>query len=103
MNAPSGKAAERARKNLAAIFSGLSVTTQAKVAEALSVAEGTVSKWKDDELVVASNVMAACGLKVVPEGYRCVNARTMELLLDLAGQRMDALRREPEGLFEDPE
>lgn len=103
MNAPSGKAQERARKNLAAIFAGLSSVGQVRVAEALGIAESTVSKMKDDELPKAATVIAVCGLKVVPEDYKCVRPRVMETLLELAGQRMDNLRRNPEDIFEDPE
>lgn len=103
MNAPSGKAAERARKNLASIFTGLSSVGQVNVAAALGISESAVSKMKEDELSKAATVIAVCGLKIVPETFKCVEPRTMETLLELAGQRMDSLRRNPEALFEDPE
>lgn len=91
---------ERARKNRAAIFAGLSSVGQAKVAVALSVAESTVSKYKGDELEIASKVLAVCGLKVVPETYRCVDPRRMEALLTLAGLQLDSLRERPELVWE---
>lgn len=103
MTAPSASFEERARKNLATIFAGLSSVGQVKVALALGVVESTVSKMKADELEVASRVLAAAGLKVVPGSYRCVEPRKMEALLTLAGLQLDSMRERPELLWEDPE
>jgi hypothetical protein len=100
VTAPCPTFEERARKNLAAIFAGLSSVGQVKVAERLGIVESTVSKMKGDELEKAAKVMAACGLKVVPEGYRCVDPRYMEAILTLAGKQLDSLRERPELVWE---
>lgn len=99
----SPKAEERARKNLASIFAGLSSVGQTKVADALGVVESTVSKMKGDELTTASRVMGICGLKVVPDHYECVDPKVMEALITLSGMKIDSLRRAPSSLFEDSE
>lgn len=91
---------ERARKNRAAIFAGLSSVGQVKVAERLGVAESTVSKMKGDELELAAKVMAVAGLKVVPESFRCVDPRYMDAILTLAGKQLDSLRQRPELIWE---
>lgn len=93
--------AERARKNLKTIFDGLSSVGQVQVAAALQVAESTISKAKGDELPAAAKILAACGLKVVPATYRCIDPRRMDALLVLAGQELDRLREKPDLLWED--
>lgn len=103
MNAPSLKDDERARKNLAAVLSGLSRVGQVNVARALDVSEATVSRMKDADLPAAARVISICGLKIVPAEYRCLKPEVATMLLELAGQQMDRLRRDPEGLYEDPE
>lgn len=103
MNAPSLKDDERARKNLAAILSGLSSVGQVNVARALDTSEASVSRMKESDLPAAARVISLCGLKVVPVTYRCMKPEVATMLLELAGQRLDTLRRDPEGIYEDPE
>lgn len=99
--APSLGFEERARKNLATIFAGLSSVGQAKVATTLAISESAVSKAKGDELEVASRILAAAGLKVVPATHRCVEPKKMEALLTLAGVQLDSMRERPELVWED--
>lgn len=95
------KVEERARKNLASIFEGLSRVGQVQVALALGIVESTVSKAKGDELPTAARILAAAELKVVPAHYRCVEPKKMEALVMLAGQELDRLRASPELVWED--
>lgn len=78
----------RARKNLSAIFTGLSSVGQVTVAKALSISEGTVSKMKSDDLPVLADLLAVCGLKVVPGTFRCYEPRTIDAILALAQDRL---------------
>ena len=103
MNATSLKDDGRARKNLAAILSGLAKTGQVNVAKALEVSEATISRFKDSEAPSCARLLSASGLKVVPIEYRCMKPAVATMLLELAGQQIDQLRRDPEGLYEDPE
>lgn len=94
---------ERARKNLGVILRGLASVGQVNVAKALDVSESSVSRFKDSEAPSCARLISVCGLKVVPATYKCVKPEVMHTLLELAGQRIDELRRDPEGIFEDPE
>lgn len=79
---------ERARKNLASIFRGLSNSGQVTVAKALSISEGEVSKMKSEELPQLCDLLAVCGLKVVPESFQCYEPRVIEAILALAQDRL---------------
>lgn len=46
---------------------------QVAIATALGVHESTVSRLLSDHLEKLAQVLAHAGLKVVPEGYRCVD------------------------------
>lgn len=100
MSALSPELEERARKNRAMIFAGLSSAGQAEVARALQISESTVSKMKGDEIEKVSQLLAVVGLKVVPIAYRCVEPKKMEALLTLAGVELDRLRERPELVWE---
>lgn len=82
---------ERARKNQAAIFQGLSSVGQVKVAEALKVSEGTVSKMKGAEIPQLSEMLAVLGLKVVPQKFQCYEPQTIEAILILAREKLNRL------------
>ena len=82
---------ERARKNVGAIFTGLSATGQSKVAEALGVADSTVSKMKDKDIPEMARFLALCGLKVVPETYKCVDPGYLSAIVTLAQKHMAEL------------
>lgn len=91
MSALSQDQASASRKNLAAIFSGLQRVGQVTVAQALSVSEGTVSRLKSEELPRLADLLAVCGLKVVPDGYRCYEPRVIDALLVLAKDKLNRM------------
>ena len=74
MSASSLQPDERSRKNLTSILQGLAAAGQANVAKDLGVSESNVSRMKDKELPELARFLALCGLKVVPEKFRCVDA-----------------------------
>lgn len=96
------KQLERARKNLASIFKGLSSVGQVTVAKALSISEGTVSKMKSDDLPTVADLLAICGLKVVPETYQCYEPKVIDAILALAQDRLGRVTNSAE-LEWDPE
>lgn len=96
------KQSERARKNLASIFKGLSNIGQVTVAKALSISEATVSKMKSDDLPTLAEMLAVCGLKVVPETYQCYEPKVIDAILALAQDRLGRVHNSHE-LEWDPE
>lgn len=92
MSALSADQSFRARKNLSTIFTGLSNVGQVTVAKALQVSEGQVSKMKTDDLPTIADVLAVCGLKVVPESFRCYEPRVIDALLVLAKDKLNRMR-----------
>lgn len=90
MAAPSLQLDERARKNLASIFQGLSEASQVEVAKRLDVSEPTVSRMKDKECVEAARFLAACGLKIVPERYECVDPAYLASLRMMARMHLES-------------
>lgn len=82
------KGNERARKNLQSILQALATVGQASVAEAIGVSESTVSRMKDGELERLAQLLAALGLKVVPEAVKCYEPAFIESIFQLAKQRM---------------
>jgi hypothetical protein len=77
---------ERSRKNVTTILKSLSSTGQTVAASFMGVSESTVSRMKDQELEKLSDLLAACGLKVVPESMQCFPAEHVEALRILALQ-----------------
>lgn len=78
----------RSRKNLAAILKGLGSAGQARVAEAISKDESTVSKMKDRELPQLAKMLAACGLKIVPQSVKCYDPEFIGAIFYLARGRL---------------
>lgn len=78
----------RSRKNLSTILKALANVGQVRVAEAIGKDESTVSKMKDKDLPQLARILAACGLKVVPESVRCFDPRQIEAILHLAKARL---------------
>ncbi len=87
----SDEQAERSRKNLTAILTGLSREGQVHVANAIGVHESTVSKLKDENFERLSQILAVTGLKVVPVEMRCYPPDEIEALLVLARKRLGGL------------
>ena len=62
---------ERARKNAATALQALHSVGQATVARAMEVSEGHISKIKSERLDELCELLAHCGLKVVPQDHKC--------------------------------
>ena len=82
---------ERARKNASAILQALAKVGQTHVAEFLSVSESTVSRFKEKAIPEAAELLAACGLKAVPESLTCYKPESIAALLTLAKERVQRL------------
>lgn len=95
MGAPSVQLDERARKNLASIFQGLSQVTQVEVAKRLDVSEPTVSRMKEKEALDIARFLAACGLKVVPEHYECEDPDYLSGLRLMARKHLESMAPAP--------
>lgn len=80
---------ERARKNERVILHALAETGQSEVAKAMSVAESTISRFKDGGICQAAQLLAHCGLKVVPIGVQCFDPAYVEALRELAKHGVD--------------
>ncbi len=81
--------ADRSRKNLTAVLRGLATVGQAKAADLLGVHESTVSRMKDGDLEKLCALLAACGLKVVPEAMQLFEPERIEALRVLARIGLD--------------
>src|SRR5574337_271744 len=71
---------ESARKTHAAILKALAAVGQNAAGEAIGKSESWVSRWKVDDSELCARVLAACGLKAVPVGYRCYAPEYIEHL-----------------------
>jgi len=86
---------ERARKNESVILQALAARGQDNVAREIGVSESTISRFKAQEIARLSQLLAVCGLKVVPEHLRCYPEEHIEHLQYFA-QR--AIRLPPQEL-----
>jgi DNA-binding transcriptional regulator YdaS (Cro superfamily) len=77
--------AERARKNHTSILRSLAQVSQSKAAELIGVSETTVSRFKDGGLEQAAALLAACGLKCVPQDMQCFDPEYVHALKVMAG------------------
>lgn len=76
--------AENARKNERTILQAFARVTQARIAEQLGVDDSKVSRFKEGYLEQAAALLAACGLKVVPNEMQCFPRDKVNALLTLA-------------------
>lgn len=75
---------ERARKNEVIILQELGRVGLEAVACAIERDQSTVSKMKSAEIPKFCEFLAVCGLKVVPETYRCARPEVIEAYETLA-------------------
>jgi hypothetical protein len=80
---------DRARKNERVILHALAAAGQNEIARAMQVAESTVSRFKDGGIAQAAQLLAHCGLKVVPVGMQCFDPVYVEALRELAKHGVD--------------
>lgn len=83
---------ESARKIESSLLQRLSSVGQVTVARAMDVSESTVSRLKDGQITVVSQLLAALGLKLVPHDFKVVDpvrAQAMYTLYEAAISRMN--------------
>lgn len=85
------QAEERARKNLRTIFQRLSSVGQARLAEQLSSSETSVSRWKTEQAEYVSKLLAALGLKVIPEEMKCFDPQKIDAILQFARDHVNTI------------
>ncbi len=89
--------AENARKNERAILQGLARVSQTKVAELMGASETKVSRFKGADLEEIGALLAACGLKAVPNDMQCFPREKVNALLTLARDHLQQIEH-PEQL-----
>ena len=94
------KISERFRKNQQSVFSTLAEKGQVNVAESLNLSESTVSRMKSKEIPEVCKLIAACGLKVVPEGYICAEPEVYKAALIFAKKGIEQINNDTNLLFD---
>ncbi|WP_310625781.1 CII family transcriptional regulator [Limnohabitans sp.] len=92
MTESSHSISERSRKNERAVLHALAEAGQSEIAKRMDVSESTVSRMKDGQIAAVSSLLAACGLKVVPEQFKCIDpakAQAMVTLYEAAMARIE--------------
>lgn len=84
MAAMSPALTELARRNERTVLQAFSRVSQARIAEQLGIDDSRVSRFKDGGLEQAAQLLAACGLKVVPIEMQCFPQDKISALLTLA-------------------
>ena len=92
---------ERSRKNEAVVLQALASTGLTPVADSLSVSESTVSRMKDVDVGRFSTLLAVCGLKVVPQSYRCAKPEMIEAALVFARAAMERVNNDDAMMWDD--
>jgi hypothetical protein len=91
MNEVSAMVNEMTRKIERVILHSLADTGQAKAATLMGLSESTVSRMKDGQIHAICQLISACGLKVVPAKYKCldpIKAQAMVTLYEAALARI---------------
>lgn len=88
---------EAARKSFSLILRRLASVGQAAVSRQLGVSESAISRMKSEgDLEEFSAFLDALGLKVVPVDHQVYRAAFIRSLIELAGERLDVLRLDPD-------
>jgi len=83
--------AERSRKAHSLALQRLASVGQAEVARALETSESTISRAVNAELERMCSILAAVGLKVVPQEMQCFPPRKVAILMELARDHLNQL------------
>ena len=83
-----------ARKNLTLTLQALAQVGQTEIARILGISDATVSRIKSERLEEVVKVLAACGLKVVPQDYHGDHCEFMDAALMFACYGIKALRKD---------
>jgi UDP-N-acetylenolpyruvoylglucosamine reductase len=89
--------AEIARKNASAVLQALARHSQTRIAEQIGVNDSAISRFKDGDVERAAQILAACGLKVVPIDAVLYDRDKVSALLTLARDHLQ-LMVDPEQL-----
>ena len=101
MTESSAYSLERSRKNHTTILNHLSEIGQVRVAEQIGLSEGEVSKLKNTHLEHLSALLSACGLKVVPQEYKCIDPLKAQAMVTLYEAAMSKIPNTVELLWGD--
>lgn len=74
----------RSRKNYSLILKRMGLVGQVRIAQAINVHESTVSRMKESDFERIARMLAAMGLKVVPEDQDTLDRRKIDAMLLLA-------------------
>lgn len=89
----------RAQRIHTAILQALAKISQARVAELIGAAPSTVTLFKDEQLARFTQVLAACGLKVVPDTEESVDMNEVRALRVIARARIQDQIDQPDSGF----
>lgn len=84
MNQVSAAIVQASRKNEQLILHSLAEHGQARIADMMGVHESTISRFKDGGISQASALVAALGLKIVPQRMECFDPEYVRALRTLA-------------------
>jgi predicted XRE-type DNA-binding protein len=101
MNELSNSMAERSRKIERVILHAIADKGQAAIADGIGASESTVSRLKDGQIETLSKVLAACGLKVVPSEYKCIDPQKAQAMVTLYEAAMSKIPNTVELLWGD--
>lgn len=83
---------EIARKSHARVLQHVARTNQAVVAERIRTSPSTVCRFIADDLYRAIQILAAVGLKIVPTEHTYLPPRRVQVLVELARDRLNSIR-----------
>ena len=92
---------ERSRKIERSILHALAEKGQATVGSAIGASESTVSRLKDGQIETLAKVLSACGLKVVPYEYKCIDPHKAQAMVTLYEAAMSKIPNTVELLWGD--
>lgn len=76
---------------------------QAEIARRTCKDESKISRLMNGDLALFAQLLALCGLKVVPAEWRCADPDKIESVLKWAKIGMDSVKSAEDLLFNDPE
>jgi hypothetical protein len=92
---------ESARKIESSLLQRLSSVGQVTVAKSMDVSESTISRLKDGQIAVVSQLLAALGLKLVPADFKVVDPARAQAMYTLYEAAINRMSNPAELLFSD--
>ena len=90
-----------ARNSLSMALQALAQVGQAEIARCLNLSTSTVSRIKSERLEEVVNVLAVCGLKIVPQDYSGDHAEFIDAALVFAAYGLKAIQKDQRLLTEE--